>query len=271
MELIDFLASDFLNGLRQQMKAALLDYSELPFRNGISYAELFDIYDGVEVGIDEIDISAGGLLYYKGVLVSLNIQDVFQRKGYDEHLPKLHICDCQKIKDMKNAGRLQRYISSGKHHRMREIRFVGNHQHSVKTERSNLDVCKYCLAQIKWQGYHTGLPSTEKDHSAKSFNLAEFYQHYEPQFYQEMIDVLYSDQDKVPLNAYQHNWAYISYEFRKSKRWRCESCRKDCSANHAELHTHHINGNKADNHRNNLSALCYDCHASQPMHEHMRK
>ena len=39
MELIDFLASDFLNGLRQQMKAPLLDYSELPFRNGISYAE----------------------------------------------------------------------------------------------------------------------------------------------------------------------------------------------------------------------------------------
>ena len=62
MELIDFLASDFLNGLRQQMKAVLLDCSELPFRNGISYAELFDIYDGVEVGIDEIDISAGGLL-----------------------------------------------------------------------------------------------------------------------------------------------------------------------------------------------------------------
>lgn len=267
MQLIDFLSSNFLNDLRQNMQARLLDSTELPFRNGISYAELFDIYDGVEIHIDDINIGTNGLLHYKGIPVSLNIQDVAQ--DYQHTLPKLHICDCKKMKEMKTSGRLQRYISSAKTHKRRNIRFVGSNRNSTRIEEHDLDICKYCLSQLKWQGYQGGLSSAEKDFRAKNMNLADFYQSYEPQFYNEMVKILHTDQDQVAINDYQPNWAYISYSFRKSKNWRCESCGIDCSENRANLHTHHINGNKYDNHRHNLSALCYDCHAKQPMHQHM--
>lgn len=271
MELIDFLKDDYLNALRVQMNAPLLDFTDLPFRNGITYAEVFDIYDGIDVDINEIEISTSGLLYYKGILVSLNIQDAFQRSENEENLPKLHICDCQKIKDMKTAGRIQRYISSGRSDRRRKIRFISNHKYISKIDNFDLDVCKYCLAQLEWNGYHSGMSLAEKNQMARNFDLIEFYQKFEPQFYKELISILYTDQDKVPLNTYQHDWVYLSYEFRKSKNWHCESCGRDCRGNHFDLHAHHINGNKADNNRKNLSALCFDCHASQPMHEHMRK
>jgi hypothetical protein len=35
------------------------------------------------------------------------------------------------------------------------------------------------------------------------------------------------------------------------------------------LHTHHINGNKTNNERNNLRVLCADCHKKQPHHGHV--
>ena len=272
MELINFLKAGFFNQLREQMQAPLLDVSDLPFRNGISYADLYDLQEGKEVTIEDIEISAEGLLYYKGILVTLNIQDVLKRReGQDSLLPKLHLCDCQKIQDMKNAGRIQRYISSTLNHRVRKIRFNSSHSNSFTTSFENLDVCKYCLAQLGWKGYHSGMSIKEKNDIAQNVDLVEFYKAFEPQFYRELINLLFNEQDHIPVNQYQKDWKFISYQFRKSKKWRCESCGKDCNHNHGELHTHHINGNKADNSLKNLSALCYGCHANQPMHEHMRR
>lgn len=271
MELINFLKADFFNQLREQMQAPLLDVSDLPFRNGITYADIYDLQEGKEVTIEDIEISATGLLYYKGVLVTLNIKDVLQRGDGNDALPKLHLCDCKKIKEMKTAGRIERYISSTLNHRKRELRFISNYSHSAKKEYHDLDVCKYCLGQLKWKGYHSGLTANEKNYLAKNVDLVEFYQEYEPQFYQELINLLYDEYDHVPKNQYQEDWKFISYQFRKSKNWHCESCGKDCNSSHGELHTHHINGNKADNSLRNLSALCFSCHANQPMHEHMKR
>lgn len=271
MEFVDFLKVDFFNQLRDQMGAPLLDISDLPFRTGITYADIFDLYEGQEIGIDDVQVSTEGLLYYKGVMVTLNIQDAFQRGNTEENLPRLHLSNCKKINEMKTAGRIQRYISSSRNDKVRKIRFIANENYIVKTKNCDLDVCKYCLAQIRWQGYHSGMTQDEKNNISKNLDLNQFYKQFEPQFFQEMIDLLFTDKDKIKLNSYQKNWNFISYEFRKSKGWKCESCAKDCQNNHSELHTHHINGNKADNNPRNLSALCYDCHAKQPMHEHMRR
>lgn len=271
MQLVDFLTNDFLNGLRGQMKAKLLDISDLPFRNGITYADLYDLHEGVEVDIQDIETSSLGLLYYKGVMVSLNIQDAFQRNEQEESLPKLHICDCHKLKEMKAAGRIQRYVCSTRTDKIRKIRFISNYTNKIKSGEYDLAVCKYCLSQLKINDYKNSLTQIEKNEISKNLDLSDFYLKFEPQFYQAMIQVLYTDQDDVEVNQYQMDWKYISYHYRKSKKWRCEACAKDCRLDHANLHTHHINGNKADNRLINLSALCYDCHAMQPMHEHMRR
>jgi len=46
------------------------------------------------------------------------------------------------------------------------------------------------------------------------------------------------ENDKVRL--YPENWDEISSNYRKSKKWVCEECGKDCSKNKSELEVHHI-------------------------------
>lgn len=46
-------------------------------------------------------------------------------------------------------------------------------------------------------------------------------------------------------------------------------CGSDLNTESKLLHAHHINGNKSDNSRSNLRALCADCHKKQPHHGHL--
>ena len=269
MQLTDFLQDDFLNSLRKQMNALLIDVSDLPFRGGITYADVMETYEGIEVDIDDIEIRPNGLLYYKGILVSLNIQDVNQSINDEFRLSKLHVSYCQTLEDMKNAGRIKRYVSSSRSDSIRKIRFITNGSYVSRTEERALDVCKHCLSKLKWENYHSQLNAHEKEQIVASFSLEKFYKTYEPQFYQDLIGIIYNENESIPANIYQKNWVGLSYKFRKSKNWRCDSCHKDCSQKRSELHVHHINGDKSDNSRINLSALCYACHAQQPLHEHM--
>lgn len=270
MQLIDFLQDETLNALRVTMQAPLIDISDLPYQNGISYADIFDLYDGFELPLDKIEVKDNGLFYHKGVLVTLSIQDINKGTSGEQSLPRLHITKCHTLQEMEKGGRIKRYITSCRDDTKRKIRFISNQSYISSTRDYNLDVCRFCLAKIRWQGYWTGLSYRAKDEIVDRFNLAEFYKQHEPQFYSDFKGVLFNEGDVIPVNQYQSGWKLISYQYRKSKKWRCEACAKDCSQNHAELHVHHINGNKADNTRINLSALCYNCHAKQPFHEHMR-
>ena len=44
MQLYDFLQDSSLNNLRNKMKAPLIDPSEMPYRPGIVYADIFDVF-----------------------------------------------------------------------------------------------------------------------------------------------------------------------------------------------------------------------------------
>ena len=72
----------------------------------------------------------------------------------------------------------------------------------------------------------------------------------------------------VPENEYPEDWNNISKAYRKSKKWICEKCNKDCTTNKYLLHAHHI-GPKYDNNWSSLRALCYNCHKQEPFHSHM--
>lgn len=266
MQLYNFLEEDFFNQLREQMQAPLIDESELPYNAQITYAELFDLVSGQELEIDQLEID-GHLFYHKGILVSLYIQDV-----YKDSLPKLHIALCKTLQEMKNGGRLQRYMTSCATHRHREIRLgklsAGNSFELVKRQ---LDVCQNCLHKISWQGFGWHIEKQKRIEISKTFDLNAFYKNYQAQFYEDFIKNLPQQGQNLPINDYSLAWKSISYDYRKSKNWCCEQCGKDCQHQRGELHTHHINGLKHDNRLINLRALCYRCHAAQPFHEHMKK
>jgi hypothetical protein len=127
-----------------------------------------------------------------------------------------------------------------------------------------MKVCKYCLGDLNYKGYFNK-SSPEKGEIYDGFSLDEYFEHYSTSF-----DTLPKyDEYSQPLNEYSINWENISKRFRESKNWVCESCGMDCKNNKEFLHTHHIDGNRNNNDNTNLKALCRNCHAKQPGHEHL--
>jgi len=65
---------------------------------------------------------------------------------------------------------------------------------------------------------------------------------------------------------YSKDWEFISFCFRKSKNFVCESCDVNLLKNQRLLHVHHLDKNPKNNELNNLMALCVLCHAEQHIH-----
>lgn len=76
--------------------------------------------------------------------------------------------------------------------------------------------------------------------------------------------------DNAPLNTYSNDFEAISRKVRSDYGWCCQRCGIDLSANRKWLHTHHINGLKHDNNRENLEVICIGCHAEEPSHGHIK-
>ena len=73
------------------------------------------------------------------------------------------------------------------------------------------------------------------------------------------------------LSGYSPDWPSISYSYRKSKSWSCESCKVNLRGWKNLLHTHHIDMNKKNNSSSNFKALCVYCHSNQPHHQKMKE
>ena len=75
--------------------------------------------------------------------------------------------------------------------------------------------------------------------------------------------------DASALGSYTSDWPAISSKLRNELDYTCEQCGVNLTKQTKLLHVHHINGNKTDNSRKNLRALCADCHKKQPHHGHL--
>ena len=60
-------------------------------------------------------------------------------------------------------------------------------------------------------------------------------------------------------NEYTVDWIEISRQRKEIAGYRCSDCRLVLKGSHL-LHTHHLDGNKAENHPSNLLVVCIDCH-----------
>jgi hypothetical protein len=72
-------------------------------------------------------------------------------------------------------------------------------------------------------------------------------------------------------NGYHQHFKRWSEMYRKHTGYTCEQCGiRLAGYDKFYLHTHHIDGNKANNHPKNFKALCIACHAEQPGAGHER-
>jgi len=272
MKLPDFYKFAPLNDLRARMGIPQDVYGTLSI--AISAAkltpeELDRLYegDGIEVGLDEVDVLDDGTLIYKNTRVLLYIRDVHP---YQEQidLPKYHIAHCPTLKNMNEIGRSHRYLISARIDGTFRLNvFRGN---KMKTETNSLNVCQNCLGTLEFNGFKNNLTRPERALHVNAFAPAIFFEQYP-----RLLDgTAHGEANTAPINAYPVDFPKISTKVRAAAGWRCQemTCKYDCSSPSLRqyLHVHHLNGNRADNSRGNLKAVCVECHAKQLKHSHVK-
>lgn len=217
---------------------------------------------GVDVNLEEIVVDPGnGTFSYKGrkVLVYIRDQNVSYDRGY-----KFHVADCSTIHDMKKRKRFEsRYVASTRTDGKFIVNLVESGEIIEKAKLLEMSICKNCLKHLNFQNYDD-VNYSEKCEIYRNFSLEEFFAIYGET---KGSKPLHSD-ITAPTNEYSSNWDIVSRIYRESVNWKCENCRIDLKANEAQkfLHTHHINGDKTNNHPTNLRALCVDCHNQEEGH-----
>jgi hypothetical protein len=270
MKLPDFYKFAPLNDLRARMGIPEGVYGSLSVvisAPKLTPEELRRLYegDGIEVGFDEVEVHEDGTLIYKGARVLLYIRDVHSYQEKIE-LPKFHIAHCPTLKNMTELGRSHRYLISARTDGTFRLNvFRGG---TMRKEDQSLNVCQNCLGELEFNGFKNNLTRPERALHVNAFTPAVFFEQYP-----RLVDGSgYGGSDLAPINTYAADFPRISTQVRTAAAWRCQACKYDCSSPSLRpyLHVHHLNGNRADNSRNNLKAVCVECHAKQPLHAHVK-
>ena len=175
---------------------------------------------------------------------------------------KVHVAYCQKLEEMKQAGRLDSdYFLS----QTIDDRFLITERHNEAQGYAELKVCKLCLRKLNYEGYLT--PGCGKRRIFDDFTYERFFEQYASFF-----NFHPTNQDKeitAGRSGYTEDWPKISRDLRAKHNYQCTECRVNLSYHRKMLHVHHISGVKNDNRLENLQVLCIDCHSKQPRHQHM--
>jgi len=265
-QLPNFLNYVFLNQLREQMGAPLVEYSSGHKPNYLTKAELEELASrGLDIDIKDVRFLPDGTAAYKDSRILIHIRDINSYMGYDPSLPKFHFSDCTTIQKMRNNDRIERYVASTRRDGKFNITYMN--RMPPQSELRELLVCKYCLSKISYKGYSTF--GRQKEAIFGAFALDEYFKVY-PQNYL-MTQPRYTDLT-APQNIYSSDWPIISRKIRQSRGWKCESCGGDYGKVEYQkfLDVHHKDGMKNNNSPENLMALCKKCHADEFQHAHIK-
>lgn len=266
----------------------------------------------IEVLVKDIEHDPEGRAVFAGKKVLLYIKDQGPSigkvlAGSYEAGKKVHLRRCQKVKELAENGRADRYSVI-----IRDDGFfpVVNMQYGHTSEEvpGRLRVCFLCLNELNIRNlpsnqsrmpsalrsiFKKGPRANEKD--AAGFNYKAFLDG--SLDVNELYGMSYDkpDLEKYPLGNIKNSdidgpsvvirptpilihsskendeddWASISQKIRADRLWTCECCGVDLSENRGLLHCHHRNGNKDDNRTDNIKVLCSICHSEEPLHEWM--
>lgn len=224
---------------------------------------------GKDIQLDDIDGSQG-ILNYNGHQIMLYIPDQGSfinqviADGKQKSAKRVHVAECKKIIEMRERGRFNdRYdVISRMDGFFPVFGFEYHSQQNIKGE-AELAVCRYCLALLNHKNYPK-LSGENKEKLVNNFSYAAFFESYSSYF-----KSLPKSTVVLQSGSYTSDWPAISSKLRNELNYTCEQCGVNLTKHKKLLHTHHVNGNKADNSRKNLRALCADCHKKQPHHGHL--
>ena len=201
----------------------------------------------------------------KTVIHIVDISNRRQLKGIPlqdltpEQLPKFHIYECEKIKEMREKNKGHKYKTSGG---KGDPPFIIIREINGKAEKCylKLHICGYCLNLYNKQ--------FKTNETKQTFDLKEYME--KPIIHDGFKDIPL-DICTIP-NTYPKIWSEISKKRKEQESWCCQSCGGDFSKKECRefLHTHHINAEKNDTRFRNLKVLCIGCHAEEPGHEHIK-
>ncbi|QQO82126.1 HNH endonuclease [Shewanella algae] len=222
---------------------------------------------GLDITLEDLELNCG-VLSVKGRQVLLFIPD--QGNSIDEVLAgesegrKFHVADCKTLDSMRQRNRFGRYKATYNTGGVFKVYGISNQTGNSVEGEAELKVCKNCLSYLNYKGYQhgKGLP---KSKIYSEFDISEFLSEYSTLF-RSMPD----RSSFIEKGGYSDDWADVSVKYRASVGFRCEQCGVDLNNHKNLLHTHHISGNKRENHPSNLKAFCLDCHRKQPHHDYMR-
>ncbi len=219
---------------------------------------------GIEAPLDEIEVSADGLLGYRGRQVVLYIQDhgwnVAEVIRNGEAGRKFHIADCGTLEDKRQKGTFERYVVRNNTSEYFYITGTDSFQRRKMEGNARLKVCKNCLRKLFNQEY-----IKDRERVFSNFDLKEFFQRYEAHFISKPRRLAGQFDGE-----YSEDWGRISTSYKCGRDFICEDCRVNLRDHTGLLHVHHLDGVKTNNRPSNLKALCAVCHGEQPGHGHMR-
>lgn len=213
---------------------------------------------GIDVGLNDIEITANGLLKYRNEQILLYIKEI---NGFNTNysLPKFHFYQCSTLNRMQRENRFERYVVTQR----KTGYFLMDRKDSYSSYTHNteekLDVCGNCL---NWYNRNY-----RKRYSVTTFDIVEFFEHFD----QSPIHRKPTHTDtSAPKSGYTENWNEVSRQRKEQCGYVCQQCSIDLSNHKNLVQTHHANGVKSDNSSSNLKVLCIECHSDQPSHGHMK-
>jgi len=224
-----------------------------------------ELAEGIELNLSDVAVNDSGLLTFKDLQVILYIPDHGASLEKALKVPKFgkkfHIADCKTLREMRLKRRYERYVATND--MTGNFKIYGTDDFGQKKEGVlRLKVCQNCLESLNYKNFRN-LQYIQKKRVVDGFDIHEFFSKYSSYF-----EYLPQKQETESF-GYDDKWDQISYDYRQSKNWECEKCGISLKDNKQLLHTHHINGVKHDNSKENLKALCIDCHSKEPGHNYI--
>ena len=224
---------------------------------------------GKDIQLNQID-GTNGILNYDGHQVMLYIPDqgnnmaMTMADGKAKGAKRVHVAECKTIISMRERGRFNdRYDVISRIDGAFPIFGIDYHTQKEIQGEADLAVCQNCLCLLNHQNF-PNLTWVDKSQFIKEFSYAKFFETYSSYF-----KTLPTSTVGFQSSGYTPDWPSISSKVRSELNYTCEQCGVDLQHESKLLHVHHINGNKANNERKNLRALCADCHKKQPHHGHL--